>query len=426
LVNADRTPHPALNEVRKVYQPIYFKEKALDKGEIELTNLHQFTDLNAYNYRWIVLKNGQLFAEGTFAASGKPYATVPVRLSLPSLMEEEGVEYFLTVQAEVRTASPIFFAGQVVASEQFALSGESYFAKEYRPSGTLVVTEKEDKVVFESGSVRGTINLKTGLLTDYVSGGKTLLKSAPTPNFWRAANDNDYGADYNLRANAWRAAGDNRTLISAAVVRKSAEELVVKAVYKLNDTASDYELLYRVYSDGAVSITSQIEIGAGAFHDLPRFGLKMELPLAYDSVAYYGRGPWENYSDRCRSAFMGVYSGVVDDLKFDYIRPQENGYRTALRTLTLVDKEGNGIRIDAEGVPFCINARHNTDNDLDAGLTKKQQHTIDVDPRSYTVLNVDLAQRGVGGDNAWGAQPMEKYRLLGTSYRHSFRISAVK
>ncbi|MDD6210765.1 MAG: glycoside hydrolase family 2 TIM barrel-domain containing protein [Bacteroidales bacterium] len=425
LVSADRTPHPGLNEVRKTYQPIYFLPVNLEKGQIKLVNHSQFTNLDAYDYRWTITRNGEPYAEGTFKPTGKPHTTTDIRLELPQLQQQPGVEYFLNLQALAREASSMIPAGYVIAAEQMQLPASNFFAAEKKRTGTLVTTRKDDKIFFESGAVKGTIDMKTGMLTEYAANGKTLLAEMPQPNFWRAFTDNDHGEQYHVRANAWRAAGDNRKLQSIGILQDNADGLTVKAVYRLDDVDSDYSLLYQVAPDGSVAITSDIKIGKNALRDLPRFGLKMRLPLAFDSVSYYGRGPWDNYADRCRSAFVGNYSAAVNDLTFDYIRPQENGYRTGVRTLMLTDKDSDGIRIEAEGQPFCFSARHNLDEDMDPGLTKKQQHPIDVDPRSFVALNIDLAQRGVGGDNSWGAQPMEKYRLMGNEYSYTFRITPV-
>ena len=55
------------------------------------------------------------------------------------------------------------------------------------------------------------------------------------------------------------------------------------------------------------------------------------------------RGPHENYADRKTSAYVGVYESTVADQYVPYIRPQENGYKTDTRWLTLTDDSGNGI-----------------------------------------------------------------------------------
>ena len=426
LVKADRTPHPGLNEVRKTYQPVYFTPYNLQANEIKLINHNQFTNLNAYDYNWTIIENGKPIAKGTFEPSAKPHAETIVRLALPELEKKQGTEYFLNLQAVIRDATPMIPAGYVIASEQIQLPQSDYFSTKEKVAGSLETEKTDNKITFRSGTVQGTIDLATGLLTEYSDQGHKLLEEMPLPNFWRAFTDNDHGEQYHIRANTWRAAGDNRKLKSVEIQENTSDKLIVKADYRLNDVDADYTLIYQVASDGAVTITSEIKMGENTFCDLPRFGLKMRLPLSLDTVTYYGRGPWENYADRKRSAFMGIYRNTVKELEFEYIRPQENGYRTDVRTLTLTGKDGYGIKIEAVEQPFCFSARHNLDEDLDPGLTKKQQHTVDIDPRPFIALNIDLAQRGVGGDNSWGAQPMEKYRLMDKNYRHTFRISPVK
>lgn len=46
------------------------------------------------------------------------------------------------------------------------------------------------------------------------------------------------------------------------------------------------------------------------------------------------------------------------------------------------------------------------------GLTKKQPHPTHIKPEKNVYLNIDLKQRGLGGDNSWGALPHEQYCLL--------------
>jgi beta-galactosidase len=72
-----------------------------------------------------------------------------------------------------------------------------------------------------------------------------------------------------------------------------------------------------------------------------------------------------------------------------------------------------------------MNASFHQAADLDPGLTKKQQHPTDVVPRKQIYLHVDFLQRGIGGDNTWGAEPHDAYRLLHQSYTYSFSIEAL-
>jgi beta-galactosidase len=152
----------------------------------------------------------------------------------------------------------------------------------------------------------------------------------------------------------------------------------------------------------------------------------MSLYNSYNNFSYYGRGPWENYSDRNCSSQIGIYSSKVSDQYVPYTRPQENGYKTDLRWLTLTDNDGKGIRI--EGLqPICASALQNWPEDFDAGLSKKNRHINDITPnRNEVILSVDLAQRGVGGDNSWGAWPHEQYLLNAKEYSYGFVIKVVK
>jgi beta-galactosidase len=147
----------------------------------------------------------------------------------------------------------------------------------------------------------------------------------------------------------------------------------------------------------------------------------MTLPQSYDSFAWYGRGPHENYVDRNLNTFMGIWEGKVADQVFPYYRPQETGNKTDVRWLTLKNEQGEGIRI-LGAQPLSVSATHNRPEDWDPGVTKKQQHASDIQPRHEVVLCVDLFQRGVGGLHSWGARPLEKYRFTDSEYQYSYNI----
>jgi len=179
-------------------------------------------------------------------------------------------------------------------------------------------------------------------------------------------------------------------------------------------------------SDGALTVNVSYKEGSNELPEIPRFGMIMSVPKSMENLSYYGRGPWENYSDRNMSSLLGIYKSKVRDQYVPYTRPQENGYKTDLRWLTLTDTEGKGIRI--EGLqPICASALQNRPEDFDPGLSKKHRHTNDITPnRDEIILSVDLAQRGLGGDTSWGALPHEQYRLKAKEYSYGFVIKALK
>lgn len=422
LINSDRTIHPAINEVKKVYQPVWMKAVDIEKGKIEFQNHNLFTDLNAYDFEWELFSNGNSLRKESFQLSGKPLETKVETLKIPELKKKKGVEYFLVVRARAKQSVGFIPARHIIAEEQFAFTDINQFFSEKQYTGTLEIERTADALNFKSGDVKGMINLRTGLLTEYTFKGRKLLTTTPEPNFWRAPIDNDYGFNMQKTHNIWRTAGDYRNLVKAEVRERTENGVEVFVQFLLKFIETPYELTYFIGNDGSVHVTAHLNMIARNLPDLPRFGMKMELPLEFDQVTYYGRGPWENYNDRNTAAFIGKYTSKVDELNFDYLRPQENGYRTDVRTVSFTDDAGFGITFEGHGQAICFNAKHNYDEDFDTGLTKKQMHPIDVDRRNILAVNIDLKQMGVGGDTSWGAKPLDKYRLLNRRYEYSYLI----
>jgi beta-galactosidase len=425
LVNADRTLHPGIHEVKKVYQPVWMKASDIEKGRIILSNHHLFTDLNAYDFRWELYRNGDLVQSQSIPVNGKPLSDTELVIPLPEIAFEKGSEYFVRLKAFTRQATDIVPAGHEVAAEEFAFPKNSFLTQS-APKGDLKIESTDENVKFESGDVKGTISLKHGLLTEYSYQGKRLITASPTPNFWRAPIDNDFGNGHYGQGNIWRTAGDALALIGAEVKPATAEGVEVIVSQRIKYINIPYTTVYRIRTDGSVKVSVSMDMRGIEHPELSRFGMKLQIPAQFVNVQYYGRGPWENYNDRNRSAFVGKYKCKVDELGFSYIRPQENGYRTDIRTVSFTDDKGFGVQFEGYEQPICFNARNNTDYDLDPGLSKRQQHSIDVDKRRELYVNIDLKQLGVGGDDSWGARPMKQYRMLDDVYSYSYVITAIK
>ncbi len=425
LVAADRSIHPGLHEVKKGYQNILFKAKDISRGIITIQNLYNFTNLDQFNFKWELYRNGEQVNAGTFAVNVEPHKEKDVTLSLPEYKSPEGTECFLNVYAYTKNATDIVPSGHEVAREQFKKAGK-YFYKQPAVKGKLLVAREGNKLTFIAGNVKGEFDLKDGRLRQYtLNNYSTVLNQFPEPYFWRAPTDNDFGNGMPLNLGIWRTAHANRIVKDVQAGEKSDSGVAVKIIYELTAIKVPYTVEYLIKDDGSLRVTSSIDMTGRDLPELPRFGMRMQLPSAYTNLTYYGRGPWENYSDRNTSAFVGLYKDEVkNQFTWNYIRPQEGGYKTDVRWLTLTNDEGKGLSI--EGIqPICFSAVNNLAEDLDPGLTKKQQHLTDIKPRSEVYLNVDLKQRGVGGDNSWGALPHQPYRLLDKKYSYSYIIKLV-
>ena len=195
-------------------------------------------------------------------------------------------------------------------------------------------------------------------------------------------------------------------------------------LFDLPNLEAQNTIVYTVYADGRLKVKSTFHPKKGKMYaHMPRYGVTLALSKKYDTTTYYGRGPFENYSDRNRAANVGLYSSKVADFQFDYIRPQENGYRTDVRHASFVSMEGKGIVIQGD-TPFSFSALHNPISDFDAGNVKGQTHSIDIKHRDKVYLNIDYKQVGVGGDNTWSMSGLahKKYQLNPQKCSYEFEI----
>jgi beta-galactosidase len=422
LIAADRTIHPGLNEVKKGYQNILFKAKDLSKGTITIENSYDFTNLDQYNFKWEQYRDGKKLKEGNFAVELAPHSQKEISLPSEAVSTSNDGEYFLNVFAFTKNATDLVPSNHEVAREQFVLSGNYFQPKTV--SGQLKISKENNRLHFTSGNVSGDFDLQQGRFLNYVLGNEAII-TPPEPFFWRAPTDNDFGNNMQVGLGIWRTAHVNRVVKKVIAGEQSENGLPIIVEYELAGIGVPYTIDYLIQNDGSIKVTSSMDMTGRDLPELVRFGMRMQLPQQFTNLEYYGRGPWENYSDRNTASFVGLYKDdVKNQYAWNYIRPQESGYKTDVRWLTLTDNNGMGVRI--EGVqPICFSATNMRTEDLDPGLTKKQQHPTDIKPRKEVYLNVDLKQRGVGGDNSWGALPHDQYRLLDKKYAYSYVIRLV-
>jgi beta-galactosidase len=152
---------------------------------------------------------------------------------------------------------------------------------------------------------------------------------------------------------------------------------------------------------------------------MPKFGMRMHLPADYTQVKYYGRGPWENYPDRKRSAFLGEYAMPLSEYQTEYIHPQDNGNRCDIRWFEI---SNNSSKLRIEGLqPLCIRAWDYGEEDLE-----RAHHPNDIQRGRFVNLNIDLNIHGVGGADTWGKRTLPQYTIDGNLPHHYSFIISIK
>lgn len=423
IISPDQNYIPHTYIVKKVYQDILFEAKDLNKGIITVINDFKFTDLASekYSFKWVLLKNGEEFKEGAFTTSVPADSRKDVHLNLPALAEEAGVEYFLQVYAYSNQATELIPSGFEVAKEEFALNPNNYFVAG-NVNGQIAVEKQDDKIIVKAGNLSYEFSSKDGRgLLSMKNKGQDVFRELPRLNFWRALTDNEFGEWMQYSTRIWESAGHN-TIYKYKGSGETAEGFKAEYEVKLRGIEAKVEITYTVNKDGSLTTSAHYKALSDDLPEMLRFGMLMTLPKDYNGFTWYGRGPHENYVDRKHDTFMGIWNGKVEEQAFAYYRPQETGNKTDVRWLTLKNENGKGIRVDG-AQPLSVSATNNRPEDLDPGMTKKQQHWSDVLPRHEVVLCVDLFQRGVGGLQSWGAKPLDQYRFMDKEYSYSYTIN---
>jgi len=436
LVGPDRTPHPALFEVKKVYQFVKFAAADLAAGKIGLRNRYDFIGLDRFDLVWELTANGKSVASGTVPKPAvAPHGSKTIGLPLPRFQAQPGLEYFLNLSLRAREALPGVPKGHVVAAEQlpFPAGGAAPEAAEEGFIGvrmTVLQPTLDRPLTFENGSrfvrVVGlgfTVRFDrlTGEMDSYVVDGHELIASGVEPNYWRAPTDNDFGNQMPRRLAVWRQASRYRDLLTIEGRGNGHDQVTVTVVYELAGGQATQTLKYTVEGDGEIAIRSTLDIKDGAkLPELPRIGLKMALPPAFDRVLWYGRGPFENYRDRKTAAFVGVYEMTAAE-PVPYVSPQEYGNRTDTRWVAIRDAEGRGLLVSGDPV-LEFSARPFWPEDL-TQESRGSKHPPDIQRRDLVCLTLDHGQMGVGGDDSWGARVHPQYTLpaKGYSFRLTFR-----
>jgi len=427
LVLPDRSPSPALWEVKKVYQSIKVKPKGSpnlfdELKTIIIQNYFDFILLENVKMHWVILEDG-LEVEDGWISEFKLLPKAEKEIQLPiSTLQQAGKEYFINVYFLTSKDQPMIPAEHEIAKEQFLWPNKlPKSTTENQSNDPLELTETEKEVLVKGNSFQIQISKTTGFIDQFILDDESIFSKGPRPNFWRAPIDNDLGNLMQFRLVMWQQASHEQVLKSCQT-QKSNSIVIIESHFDLPSVKSEFKIIYTIHSDGCLAIKGQLIPGESTMPALPRLGFRMELPNSWSDLKWYGRGPHENYPDRKTSAFIAQYASTVSQQAHPYIRPQETGYKTDIRHLKIFNESEKGILIQSSS-PFCMSALPYTIEDLSTGEGEQWlKHSYDLKPRDFITLLIDASQMGVGGDDSWGAHTHERYQIPFGKMEFGFEI----
>ncbi|WP_404307212.1 glycoside hydrolase family 2 TIM barrel-domain containing protein [Neorhodopirellula lusitana] len=427
LVGADRKPHPGLYAVKYVHQSIQSSPADLAAGKVKIRNWFDFSNIqDMATGKWEVLENGKVIKSGAIEDLDIPARTEKVvQLDLPETTDS-GAEYLLNLRFFSKNDQPLLKAGHEIAHDQLSIKGSYQPATDSTP-----VAASAGKLAVQGSTIKGpnfsvSFDEKTGSLVSYKFNGRDLV-SGSSPDLWRPYTDNDNGAmrggkklGGKLNENKWRTAADNRK-VSSFDIQQQGDTVAVTVNVDFPTIGAKASFEYEISANGTVDVSVDYDYSAipGKQRFAHRTGLKWIVNGDLDHLSWYGRGPVETYVDRDYE-LVGLYDGTVDEQWVDYARPQENGYKTGVRWATLADDAGNGIRFETLAQPVGVGARFYSDAEMES-----VKYSFEMKRSKDIFFNIDAHQLGVGGNDSWGAEPLDngRYRAKREKYHYAFRIS---
>lgn len=430
IVGAGRDPHPALWEFKTLAQPVAVSWDDEAAGRIAIRNKRDFATLADLHATWILEVDGERVAGGDLSVPPvAPGSGESVSLPVARPILAVGQEAYVTIRFALADATAWAPAGHEVAWGQIrerglpAVAPTGQSGPEARAplpalridsdeAGMRIVGE-DFQIVFSPSGLEG-----------FERRGVPILLSGPRLQVWRGATDNDgikgWSGQNKKALGRWLAVGLDRLALGPGDlgVETADDGRAIVTIRQVAgcDAAKDAVVhvhVYEIAPDGRIVVRNRFEVDP-ALNDLPRLGVTLRLPDDFERLAWFGPGPHETYADRKHGAVVRRWSGTVTGQYVPYAVPQEHGNKTDLRWIELAGDHAR-IRFTPHG-PCDGSATRFTPQNLFAA-----RHTTDLTPSDAVIVNLDVAQRGVGTGSC-GPDTLARYRIGSGTFALDFVI----
>lgn len=424
LVYPDRKPHTGLLEFKNVYRPVRVVSFDQNQKELVLHNYLDFTDFKKWGtIAYEVSCDGALLTKGIVNEADMP-ELMPHnegRISLDFEVPAAG-KCFLKVSYYLKNSTALLTEGSLLGFDEILLKNgdmknqkaAALIKKKVENTGSFEILE-DDRFLFINGRTFSyTYHKLTGTFQKMSFENQSVLERPMEFNIWRAPADNDCRIK-----TKWFEAHYHRASSRGYKTVWTENEDGVKIVTDLSLTAAPIQRILNIQAvwligsdgilDGKLDVRKDSE-----FPELPRFGLRLFLPKEMNQVAYFGLGPVENYIDKRRASYHGLFSSSVTDLHEDYLRPQENGSRSDVDFVTI---EGGALSLTvASEQTFSFHASPYTQEEL-----TEKAHNYELTPAGMTEFCVDYRQNGIGSESC-GPDLRGKYEFEENEFKFGFRL----
>ena len=437
LIWADRTAQPEMWQVKKSAQPVQVEAISLIDGKVKITNWFDFTNLNELDVKYNV---GGVDAEmdKTLQIELPPHQSKIIEIPMVGIDLEKDQDLWINISFQTKESTKWCEKGHEIAWEQFQIRKQLLnIHPELAIYRQISLEETQDVLIIKGNEFEYAFDKHTGRFSRMNFNGTEVLESGPLFNVWRAplANDIDAWSNWQHRTqetidgqgrsrdNHWRTMGIDHLQYQLDDFEYTPQG-ETDVVIRINETALtstkkggfSNEYVYRINAKGEIKMHVKT-IAQGKMPEwLPRLGLQFQLPLAFQNVAWLGRGPQENYPDRKTGYRFGNYQSTVDEMYVPYLIPQDNGNRSDVSLVKMTNDAGLGLII--EGDNFNFSAQNYSTDHMERAMYPFQLKKAD-----RVFLNIDHKVNGLGDTSQ---STMREYRVLPGNYEFSITIKPVK
>ena len=413
VIASDRTPKPQTWEAKYVMQPVQITAVDLENGLVRMLNRFNFDNLNEYKVSWTLNEDATEIQSGVLEGlSLNPGANKVVEIPFAAIKPKANAEYWLRISVQLKEDKNWAKAGHELAKQQFKLPIQTEVTAKEINADNITFDESDEQIVVSGKNFQAVIGKKSGLIESYQQGGKQVITSALKPYFWRPLTDNDErGWKVQQSIAIWKDLPGMLTVKNLNADASSAN-IAVKLAYKELSLALNYSFT----NEGTVNVKFDLAIP----EEMPepiRVGMNMGVSTDLQQMSFYGKGPFENYSDRNGAAEIDIYQGSVDDFYYNYTKPQESSNHTCVRWLALTNNN-SGLMVLGETPLQTSVWPYTAENIYEA------QHPTELEKADALTVNISHKMAGVGGNDSWSinARPINKYRLLEKAYSYEFKL----
>lgn len=425
LVNADGTPKGVMWECKRIFQPIQSELVDAAKGLVKVSNKSLVKNTHDYKPLLLIKEDGMtVFVKELPELSIEPGkdSIISIAAYLPQM--KAGVEYHAALYFNLRKEELWAHRNFEIATNQWALNpvmpgqrSSLPVNKESFPQSNSIKLLQGADGVYVNGKDFSIFFSNEGILSSYKYKEKEQVRASLLPNFKRILTDNDKrGWKPQRKLKQWYEYSlKPKGHINFSRTKNGYEGM---AEFSLINDSATVQLHYSINEAGIIKVDYTLTVKPG-LPNIPKVGMQMGIERKYDNIAWFGKGPGENYIDKNYGVDEGQYKFPIQDFMENYVVPQENGNRTDVRwmyfySLPLKD----GLLIVADSL-LSMSAWPYTEENI-----QNAKHTNKLKDAGLITVNIDLIQMGVGGNDSWSdvAAPLEKYQLPAKNYQYLFYI----